>query len=604
MPTPSPVTSLAGLLSRASVTFADRIALRVEDGDAWATTTYAELGDQVRAAAAALVDLGVAPGDRVVIFARNLPRWTVADFAIMTAGAIPVPIYQTSTPEQVRHIVRDSGARIAFVGGQEELGKISAVWDELGDLERVVTFAATSSGDERVSSLDEVLARLPGEATAAEVARRSAALGGDDLAAIIYTSGTTGDPKGVMLSHGALLAQVHAVDAMFPITSADHSLCFLPLSHALERAWTMIVLSHGCMNTYVPDPRTVADMLVRVRPTLLVSVPRLYEKVYAAAHEKGERSPLTRRIFGWALAVGGRLQADYRSGRRPSWVTRAQLPLADRLVLRNIREALGGPKTVLASGGAPLRREIEEFISATGVLLCQGYGLTEASPLVSFNAPGAFKFGTAGRPMAGSQIKVAQDGELFYRGPNVMTGYWKAPQATADAFVDGWLATGDIGYLDADDYLVITDRKKDLIVTSGGKNIAPGPIEGLLLADPLFEYAVVLGDNRPCLTLLVKPSLPHLTDLAEKLQVSFKDASELTSHPTILDEIHTRVQATTARLPGYEQVRDLRVLLEEFSQENGLLTPTLKVKRRAVEARFAHVVEDMYARLNDRRKNH
>ena len=302
------------------------------------------------------------------------------------------------------------------------------------------------------------------------------------------------------------------------------------------------------------------------------------------------------------MGVGAQSQHAYRKGRQPSAWLKAQLPIADKLVFSSIRDALGGPKTVMACGGAPLRKEIEEFFSAAGILVSQGYGLTEASPLVSFNSPGAFKFGTVGRVVVGGEVKIADEGEIWYRGPNVMQGYWNLPEATAAAVDDeGWLHTGDVGYVDTDGYLVITDRIKDIIVTSGGKNIAPAPIEGMILADPLFEHAVVLGNNRPFVTLLVRPSLPHLEELAERLQVRFSDAAELVNSPEVTEEIRRRVAALTERLPSQEQIKDLRVALEEFTMENGLLTPTLKVRRRQVEERFSALIEDMYAKVQERR---
>ena len=291
-----------------------------------------------------------------------------------------------------------------------------------------------------------------------------------------------------------------------------------------------------------------------------------------------------------------------QEGRRPSVSLRARHGVADRLVLKAIRDAIGGPKTVLAAGGAPLRKEVEEFFAACGLLVCQGYGLTEASPLVSFNSPGGYKFGTAGRPLVGSQMTTTEDGEILYRGPNVMKGYWKAPEATAAAIEDGWLHTGDIGHIDEDGFLVITDRLKDIIVTLNGKNISPQPIENSLMKDPLFEHAVLLGDNRPCLTLLVKPSLPQVEELAERLHITSMTGPEMLRSEELAEEIRRRVAEITEKLPHQEQIRDLRVLWDEFTTDNGLLTPTLKVRRREVEKRFTEIVEEMYARLAARRR--
>ncbi|MDO5533455.1 MAG: long-chain fatty acid--CoA ligase [Propionibacteriaceae bacterium] len=579
-----------------------RPATRIKAGDGWAVQTYRELGDQVATLAAHLVGLGVQPGDRVLLLSANRPEWSIADLALLSVRAVPVPLYPTSTPEQVRHIAADSGAVFGIVENGELLDRVLPVWSELPELRGVWTFEPTASDDERVRHLADVLA-APVDPDADATARaRIAEASGDDLASIIYTSGTTGEPRGAMLSHRAFTSELDSLDAFFDITPEDTSLAFLPLSHALERAWTFKVLMSGSLNTYVADARTVAEALVEARPSMFVSVPRLYEKVYATVHQKVSASPAKKKIFQWAMGVGAQAQHAYRKGRQPSAWVRAQLPVADKLVFSSIRDALGGAKTVMACGGAPLRKEIEEFFSAAGMLVSQGYGLTEAGPLVSFNAPAAFKFGTVGRVMAGGEVKIADEGEIWYRGPNVMEGYWNNPDATAAAIDDdGWLHTGDVGYVDVDGYLVITDRIKDIIVTSGGKNIAPAPIEGLILADPLFEHAVVLGNNRPFVTLLVRPSLPALEELAERLQVRFSDAAELVNSPEIVDELRRRVDALTEKLPSQEQIKDLRVALEEFTMENGLLTPTLKVRRRQVEERFQSVIEEMYAKVQERR---
>jgi len=586
---------LAVMFFAAAARHGGRVATRIRRGDGWTTQTYAELGERARRLAGRLAELGVQPGDRVAIFSANRPEWTLADLACLSARAISVPLYPTSTPEQARHILRDSGTTIAFVAGAVEAERIAAVWSDLPDLRRLISFDEPVAGDERVAGLAAEMALAPSDP--GEVDRRLGEASADDLASLIYTSGTTGDPKGVMLTNRGFTYQVEVLNQFFDITPDDHSLCFLPLSHALERAWTFTVLANGCMNTYVPDARTVAEAMVQAQPTMLVSVPRLYEKVFVAAHEKVAHSPAKKAVFAWALRVGGRNQHAYRKGRTPAPWWRAQLALADRLVLGSVRAAMGGPKTVMACGGAPLRKEIEEFFSSCGLLLLQGYGLTEASPLVSFPSPEAFKFGTVGRVVPGGEVRIGADGEILYRGPNLMTGYWNNPEATDAAIRDGWLHTGDVGYVDTDGFLVITDRIKDLIITSTGKNIAPAPIEGLLLADPLFEYAVLLGDNRPYLTLLVAPSFPQLEGLAKQLQVSWSHRDELLSNPAIVAEIRRRVQELTSRLAKHEQIRDLRVLLEEFTQESGLITPTLKVKRREVEQRFGHLIEEMYARV-------
>ena len=589
-----------------------RPATRVRQGGQWIIRTYAETGRRVAGLARAFVtpglltEDGLQRGDRISLFAGNCPEWIEADLAGMTIGVIPVPIYPASTPDQIVHIVTDAGVRVIVTAGPKELDRILEARDQMPGLETVILInPADQVGDHdglTVLSLEQVRQAGVSEEIQTVVEERMGQSCPDDVAALIYTSGTTGEPKGVMISHRAALAELQALDAFFDVTPADHSLSFLPLSHALEWGWSMAVIRHGCLNTFVPNPKTISAMLTEVRPTLFVSVPKLYEQVMSVAREKVSDSPAKLKIFEWSIRIGREWWQAEQEGRRPSVSLRARHGVADRLVLKAIRDAIGGPKTVLAAGGAPLRKEVEEFFAACGLLVCQGYGLTEASPLVSFNSPGGYKFGTAGRPLVGSQMTTTEDGEILYRGPNVMKGYWKAPEATAAAIEDGWLHTGDIGHIDEDGFLVITDRLKDIIVTLNGKNISPQPIENSLMKDPLFEHAVLLGDNRPCLTLLVKPSLPQVEELAERLHITSMTGPEMLRSEELAEEIRRRVAEITEKLPHQEQIRDLRVLWDEFTTDNGLLTPTLKVRRREVEKRFTEIVEEMYARLAARRR--
>ena len=589
-----------------------RPATRVRQGGQWIIRTYAETGRRVAGLARAFVtpglltEDGLQRGDRISLFAGNCPEWIEADLAGMTIGVIPVPIYPTSTPDQIVHIVTDAGVRVIITAGPKELDRILEARDQMPGLETVILInPADQVGDHdglTVLSLEQVRQAGVSEEIQTVVEERMGQSCPDDVAALIYTSGTTGEPKGVMISHRAALAELQALDAFFDVTPADHSLSFLPLSHALEWGWSMAVIRHGCLNTFVPNPKTISAMLAEVRPTLFVSVPKLYEQVMSVAREKVSDSPAKLKIFEWSIRIGREWWQAEQEGRRPSVSLRARHGVADRLVLKAIRDAIGGPKTVLAAGGAPLRKEVEEFFAACGLLVCQGYGLTEASPLVSFNSPGGYKLGTAGRPLVGSQMTTTEDGEILYRGPNVMKGYWKAPEATAAAIEDGWLHTGDIGHIDEDGFLVITDRLKDIIVTLNGKNISPQPIENSLMKDPLFEHAVLLGDNRPCLTLLVKPSLPQVEELAERLHITSMTGPEMLRSEELAEEIRRRVAEITEKLPHQEQIRDLRVLWDEFTTDNGLLTPTLKVRRREVEKRFTEIVEEMYARLAARRR--
>ena len=591
--------------------FPDRPASRIREIESltgwgrkdgiWLVQTWSEVSEKVNLIARGLIDNGVQHGDRVALFVNNCPEWQQIDFAILTAGAVTVPLYATSTVDQIRHIVNDSGSMMIFCG-EAEAERVNEA-KEGTSLVSAISLKATKEG---FTTLQEFITDVSPESQEQLEARREL-WSPEDLFSLIYTSGTTGEPRGVMLQHKAPMAQNEALAEVFTrVTPDDESLAFLPLSHALERAWNIFCMTQGCMTTYCPDARLVADLMVLAQPTMLVSVPRLYEKVAATAKGKVVKSAVKSKIFTWALQVGGQMQRANRKGKTPRLWWRAQFPVADKLVFSAVRDAMGGHKTVLACGGAPLRKDVEEFFSAIGLPILMGYGLTEAAPLVSFNRPTAYKVGSAGQVMKNGQLRIYEEGEILFRGPNVMKGYWNNPEATKEAFIAAlpddenqtpWLRTGDVGYIDSDDFLVITDRLKDIIITSGGKNISPQAIEGLILSNPLFEQAVLLGDARPYVTLLVKPSLEGLTELAEKLQLTGKSAPEWLSDPKLTAEVRKQATAMTAKLPSHEQFKDMRVLFEEFTMENGLLTPTLKVRRREVERRFAGTIEEMYSKV-------
>ncbi len=609
------VTHLRGLLAASAAAHPTRPATRVGIGHGWVTQSYAHFADAVDRFGAALVRAGVEIGERVAILSANRPEWSVADFGCHAARAVTVPIYQTSTEAQVRHVLADSGATVAVVGGRDDLARVLAVSADLNGAGTAVRLVISLDGlphpgsgespdppdSVRVLDLASFTADL-GDGDRARLAERTAGAAGDDTATIIYTSGTTGEPAGVALSHAAILHQLKAVDAFFETGCEDSSLCFLPLSHALERVWTYFVFSKGALNTYVSDPKTVAAQLVAAKPTMLVSVPKLYERVYSGARQAAAGSALKTRIFDWAMRVGHRDGELRIAGSRPSPAHRAQLLLARKLVLHNIIDAIGGPKKVLAAGGAPLRREVEEFFWAAGQLISQGYGLTEAGPLISFNCPSGFRFGSVGRVLLDGEVRIAESGEIEFRGPNVMQGYWRRPDKTEQTLVDGWLRTGDVGRLDEDGFLFITDRLKDIIVTLQGKNIAPAPIEDMIAADPLVEHVVLLGDNRPCLVALVAPEWEALTQWATERGLGCEQAADLAEHPAVLKEFDTRIASAGESLAGYEKVRAFRMLPYPLTMDNGLLTPTLKVRRRAVEKAFASLIDDMYAEVARRRR--
>lgn len=592
---------LSAIFEQTCAEHAGRSATRIKADDGWQIATFGEFHRDVLTLSRALIAAGVQPGDRVGIFAGNSPQWSQVFWACCRIRAVVVPVYATSTVDQTTHIAADSGLRVLFTGDAEKTQVASAAAENLPELQRIIAFQQV---DKDVATLADFVQVDPRPELDDELQQRLLTVDPEDLAAIVYTSGTTGDPRGVMLSHRAMLAQFRSLDEFFDLQPDDHSLCFLPLAHSLEMGWSSYIFTKGCMNTYVTDTRKVSEILAEAMPNLLVSVPKLYEMVYSVARGKVASSKLKSSIFDWALRVGGQMQKAHSKGREPRLWWRLQRPIADRLVFRNVRDAMGGPKKVLACGGAPLRIEIEHFFSACGMQILTGYGLTEAAPLVSFNRHTAYKQGTAGIVMPGGELAIGLDSEVFYRGPNLMSGYWNQPEATAEAIdEDGWLHTGDVGFVDADGFLTITDRLKDIIVTIGGKNVAPQPIEAMVLADPLFEQAILLGDNRPYLTLLLKPALPMIDELAERFQVVAETVEEKAANAQVIEEIKNRVAALTEKLPRQEKIRDIRVIFDEFSIDNGLLTPSLKVRRKAVEEKFSALIEDMYTKLAELRKS-
>ncbi len=560
---------------------------------AWRTLTYGEVGARVEALASWLIQAGLRRGDRAIIFAANSPQWSIADLAVMTAGGIPVPIYSTDPPNQASHVVRDSGARIAFAGGAEQYATLAEVRAPSGPIERTIVFDPSVALDGPGSyHLDT----LPRGVDGAEVEARLGAASMDDAATIIYTSGTTGERKGVVLTHRNLWSNFEAVDTYFSVTEADRSLCILPLSHAYERAWTFYILYKGAANYYLDDPKRAVEAMHEVRPTCMVSVPRLYEKIYATArHRLSRASPLKRAIAGWAMEVGREVGYARARGERVGPAQAMRHAAADRLVLGKIREVFGGPKNVLSAGGARLSPEIEEFFFSAGLLVCQGYGLTETSPMVTCNRPGDFRFGTVGKPIPGCEVRVAADGEILVRGPNVTQGYFGRERETRESFEDGWLKTGDIGELDPDGFVRITDRKKDLIITSGGKNVAPSLVESVIGKDYYIDQIAAVGEGRKYLAALVVPQFEALEAWARERGLTYESLRALVRDARVVAFIAERIEQQQAVLARHERVKRFALLSERFTQGGGEITPTLKNVRAAIAAKYDAVINAMYS---------
>ncbi|HKZ32991.1 MAG TPA: long-chain fatty acid--CoA ligase [Vicinamibacteria bacterium] len=587
--------TLSDLFYRSVDEFRKPEHLRHKRDGAWRATSSDEFRAAVEETALGLLGLGIGKGDQVAILSENRPEWAFADFATLAAGASDVPIYPSLTPAQIRYVLSDSRAKAIFVGSRALLAKLAEVKGELPGLAHVISF------DELPGALSLAGLRVQGRAALARepdaVRKLAARVAPDDLATIIYTSGTTGDPKGVMLSHANMLSNVLSAAKVFPqVGPGWTALSFLPLCHSFERtAGHYFMLHAGVTIAYAESVERVPDNMLEVRPHIMCSVPRLYEKMFARVNEKVARDTAARQaLFRWAFAVG-RDGFEARLARRePGLVLRAKLALADRLVFSKIRARAGGRLQLFISGGAPLAGEIARFFGAAGMLVCEGYGLTETSPVITCNRPDRLKPGTVGMPLDGVEVRIAEDGEILSRGPHIMLGYFGRPEATREAIdADGFFHTGDLGHVDPDGFLVITDRKKDIIVTSGGKNIAPQPIENKLKTNRFFSEVVMIGDRRKFAVALVVPNYEALAAWAAERDIT-GTREELVRRPEVVDHYLGLVSSMTGELAQFEKIKKLALLPKELSQEAGELTPTLKVKRRVVEERYRSLIDDMY----------
>jgi long-chain acyl-CoA synthetase len=574
-------------------------ALQVKIDGAYRPISHRTLLERVRRAALGLQELGVRAGDRVGLLSENRPEWAIADYACLTAGVADVPIYPNSTPEQAAYILRDSGAVAIFVSTADQAAKIAQVRRQVPTLRHVIGFGTQKNAD-----LDLTLAELEARGGAVETPERIAAyrtaadaVRPGDLATLIYTSGTTGDPKGVMLTHDNIFSNVRASRAVVPFAGEDVCLSFLPLSHIFERmAGHYMMLDTGTSIAYAESMEKVRDNLPEVRPTLVLSVPRLYEKMYAAVLEKAlSGSFVKKQIFFWARRVADRWADLKLSGVTPRGLIALQYAIAQRLVFSKLKARTGGRLRYFVSGGAPLAPEINKFFYAAGLVILEGYGLTETSPVITVNSPTHFKIGSVGKPVAGVEVTIAADGEILTRGPHVMKGYYNKPEATAEVIDrEGWFHTGDIGEIDANGFLRITDRKKDIIVTAAGKNIAPQPIEGLVKQNKFVSEAVMIGDRRKYPVMLVVPNWDNLEKWARHKNLTWTSRGELLRNPTVKEKMEREVLGELQNLARFEMPKRVGLLEHEFSVERGELTPTLKVKRRVVDKTYKGLIDTLY----------
>jgi long-chain acyl-CoA synthetase len=565
----------------------------------WKAISSVDLAERIRSLALGLRALGIRPGDRVAVLSENRPEWTATDYAVLSAGGVTVPIYPTVLPEQVEHILRDSGARMVFVSTGDQLAKVQAVRARLPELREVGVFDAPVPLPQAIRPWGEVVAigeaamrRDPGAAVAAGLD----AADPEDLASIIYTSGTTGQPKGVMLTHANFVHNVTACCAAIPFEAADVCLSILPLSHVYERMVEYCYLHRGATIAYAESIETVAASLQEVRPTIACGAPRLFEKMYRRILDTGTALPAPRRLaFRWAMSVARSCGARHRRGRRPGLLIGMQRRLADRLVYAAIRGRLFARLRFFISGSAPLSREVAEALFGMGILVVEGYGQTESSPVIALNRLEALCFGSVGPPIDGMEVRIADDGEILARGASVMRGYYGNPTATHEAIRDGWLHTGDIGCFDEHGCLVITDRKKEVLKTSGGKMIAPQPIENLLRADRFIGQAVVIGDRRNFLSALIVPNFDQIRSYAVIKGIPETGIEALLGHPRVIDLFERRLARINEGLPRYERIRKFRLLDRDFTVAAGEITPTLKPRRRVIEERYRDRIEAMYA---------
>jgi len=560
-----------------------RCMLRRTDAG-WQPISSRDFAAKISAVAQALLSWGISRGDRVAILSENRHEWMVADFACMLLGAVVVPIYTTLTPEQTAYILSDSGARAIFISSQKHLEKVLSILQTTG-VEKVAVMDDVT--DPRAIKMS-VLMQLPGDPQLETIGRAAQP---EQLATIIYTSGTTGTPKGVMLTHGNMASNINYSLREFGFGEGMSCVSFLPLSHVTARSVDLGLLYRGVTLAHLPQIDQLPQALREVRPSILLSVPRVYEKIHSQVELNAAKFP-KKQIYRWALRTGHSYQAESLAGKTPkspSW------KLANKLVFSKVRAGIGGRVEFFISGGAPLGRELAEWYADIGIRIHEGYGLTETSPVIAVNTPNAHRVGSVGKPLGNVEVRIAEDGEILVRGPSVFGAYWNKPQETREAFVDDWFKTGDIGRIDEDGFLYVTDRKKDLLKTSGGKFIAPQPIESSFKHSPWIAEAIVIGDKRKFPAVLIIPNFPAVETYARMEGLAFSTRDELIAIPEVHAHYAEIVRSVNKDLAQFERLKKFRLVPEELSSANGTLTASMKIRRRAIEEHFKHEIDEMYA---------
>ncbi|UCF63731.1 MAG: long-chain fatty acid--CoA ligase [bacterium] len=590
--------NLALMIKTVSEKFPEKAAYMSKKEGTYQSTTFREVQNQIQYLSAALMDLGVEKDEKVLLLSENRMEWAISDYAILTCGAVTVPIYPTLLPKHIEFIINNSEGKVVIVSQDFQLEKILEIKKNLPRLKHIILMEGIAP--EGVLGWRDFVekGKIIYEKNPNLITKSLKAIKGDDLASIIYTSGTTGVPKGVMLTHHNFLSNIEAGLDALKVDEKDLFLSFLPLSHVFERMAGHFLASHvGATIAYAENIETVAQNLQEVHPTVMTSVPRFFEKVYARVLDSLEEgSAAKKKIFLWAIEVGKKSNLYHQKGLPLKGMLKSKYKIANKLVYSKLRERVGGNIRLFASGGAPLGREIAEFFNAAGLRLLEGYGLTETSPVITVNRENNFKFGTPGQAVINVEVAIAEDGEILTRGPHVMKGYYKNEEETREAIdEEKWFHTGDIGYLDKDGFLYITDRKKNIIVTSGGKNIAPQPIENLLITSKYIDQALVLGDKRKYCTAIIVPSIENLRNFAKKSSLEISKDDELLQNQAIKALIRSEIDRVSVDLASYETIKKFMLLKDPFTIESGELTPTLKIKRNVVEQKYQTKIDAMYA---------
>jgi len=561
-------------------------AMLVREASGWLPISSQQLYRDVAGVARALDHWGMAKGDRLAILSENRFEWAVTDFASLLLGIVVVPIYSTLTAQQTAYILCDSGAKAVFVSTGKQLEKVASIKEQTA-VERVVVMDFMEAAN--AVPMQKLMHKGPAGRDP-ELESKARTITADDLASIIYTSGTTGTSKGVQLTHGNLTSNVLNSLVDFDVRVGDLSVSFLPLSHVTARHADIALLHRGVTLAYCPFLEELPNVLTEVQPTIFVAVPRVYEKIYGQVEQKAKGFP-KRAVYEWALNVGRTHSDRILLGEVPK---SAAWKLAHKLVYSQVRARMGGRVTTFVSGGAPLGKELAAWYASIGIRIHEGYGLTETSPVIAINTPRAHKMGTVGRPLPNVEVQIAHDSEILVRGPSIFRAYWNRPDDTRDAFLDGWFKTGDIGNLDGDGFLSVTDRKKDLLKTSGGKFIAPQPVENSLKLNAMIGTAVVLGDRRKFASVIISPAFPLLEEWARNHHVSFSSREELVASPKVQELYKGIVGEVNRGLARYETLKKILLVPDEFSATDGTLTPTLKLRRKAIEERYRDQIDELY----------